>query len=136
MRPFAAELLRVMRESRDEMMDLLAAKDEQAHPDARVYSREEIAQMVHGFVALMTEALEERGGETRAMFNETVMPVLRDQGTPLRMMVQGTMRSLTMMAAALSPRIEPGLRDDAIVWLADFTSDYVGEIVEIWLAKP
>jgi hypothetical protein len=98
-------------------------------------AKEQTAQMVHGFFELLLAALDGREKEIRDMFIEVVMPSLRDAGTPAPMMIGGSARVLLVMMGRLASRLSDASRGEAIVWLAAYFGDHLGEMTAVWTEK-
>ncbi len=130
----ATELLEVISQRRTAFLQQILEEHERIDPPPGQprYPREAIEQFVNGFIATIVEALEGRTQETRKLYMSTVMPSIRDTGTPLGLMIGGSARMLIALAVDLVEGVKPEHRLEARGWLASFLGEYLGEMADVW----
>ena len=132
MRPGAREALRAaIAESRDGWMRAgeraVAASPELA---AASLGDDDLNQLLNGFEALMLEALEERGDETRRLFLETAVPALVAGGQTPASLVHGAAAFSVLLATEIVPLVSEEHRGETAGWLAGFLGAYCRDLVE------
>lgn len=107
-----------------------ARRDADLDPDSQIgdFSDGDLEQFVNAYEALLHEALDGKGHETRDLILETALPpVLAKTGTVLTL-VRSNVISAVMLSHRLLPLVRADVRDEAARWLAWFYSGYVEEL--------
>lgn len=93
------------------------------------YMIEDVAQMIRGARAMMTEELEGHASDLREGYFQTVIPALADQGESVSKLAAVDLASCIRIAIAVLPEISPAHRAKAeaffIAWQARFLQDVV-----------
>ena len=101
-----------------------APPDERLDDDGR-------QQFLNAFDALLTEALEESGTETRTFIFETAIPAMVDQGIGALRLLESHVTFFVVLSGALAGAVPAAQREAAEEWLAAFFAGYVRELTEI-----
>ena len=94
------------------------------------YSREDIEQFLNAYEALVLEAMEGRGRQTRDLIFETALPGIVAEGHSVGELVQSGVAMSIMLTHRLLEQVPAEERDAAAAWLAAFYSGYTRETVE------
>jgi hypothetical protein len=131
-----------------ELLDVWEAKlpeiAEGTHSDASrmwvaKYSSEDLAQMIRGARAMMTEEIEGRTSDLREGYFQTIVPALADQGESVSKMAGVDIASCIRIAIAVLPELSPEHREKAVeffvAWQARFLQDIIVTAIDSG-AKP
>lgn len=93
------------------------------------YSPAELRQLLNGFRAVLTEALEEREPETDTFFMETAVPGMAAEGQTTESLVQASAAFGVMLSMRLVAEVPADQQDEARAWLARFFGEYVQRVL-------
>ena len=127
MQPFADEIRRLLHDEREQ---LLALADRVSATTQR-YSDEELHQLLNGFEAMVVEALEGRGTQTRDLFVETAIPAVLAAGESPSGLVHNTVGFAILLTTHLLDSLPPEHRTEAGDWLAHFFADYCARLTGV-----
>ena len=94
------------------------------------YSRGDIEQFLNAYEALVLEAMEGRGRETRDLIFDTALPGIVAEGHTVGALVQSGVAMSVYLTHRLLARVPDEGREEAALWLASFYSGYTRETVE------
>lgn len=100
-------------------------------PGAPPLGRRDVEQMIDGFLAMLTEALDGEAREVRTFFLETLIPSLVGSGTPLDGIVGGVVELAIIVSIDVAEWLPPEERAEARSWLARFFNEYVAELIRV-----
>jgi hypothetical protein len=96
----------------------------------RTYAREEIAQMVRGFITMLVEQLEGGGTDTREILLETLIGGFIQSGDPVAKVVQWNATYMTLLTAELIPLLPENVRAQGANWFAHYAGLYVADVAQ------
>ena len=94
------------------------------------YSRGDIEQFLNAYEALVLEAMEGRGRETRDLIFDTALPGIVAEGHGVGELVQSGVAMSVYLTHRLLEHVPAGDREAAALWLATFYSGYTRETAE------
>ncbi len=137
MEPWAQELLNVWTPKVDEICQASMPSVERMW--VAKYNAEDIAQMVRGCVAMVTEELEGRTSDLREGYFQTIVPAVAAQGERVSTMAAIDMAVTLRIAIAVIPALSPEHRVKATEFFVEWQARYIQEIVQTAIeagAKP
>ncbi|MGA9523960.1 MAG: hypothetical protein WBV82_21040 [Myxococcaceae bacterium] len=126
---FQRRLATQARSKRERFIDCMQQAIKSQGIDHNPLSRDDLAQMMEGFVSVISEALQGRSTEVRTFYVETVVPGLIRKGIP--------MDSLVPTIKAWTEGVQEVLRDElkeapdrsgAMQWMSSFFKDYMSDV--------
>ncbi|MDI3284909.1 hypothetical protein [Polyangium sp. 15x6] len=96
------------------------------------YDHDALAQIIDGYIAMITEALEDRDPPVIAtVYFESIIPSLVAAGERVDTMVHVTVGMMVFIADDVGRHVDPEIRDAAMDWLSRFFATWVARIVTV-----
>jgi hypothetical protein len=129
MQPFAVELVELLRAHREAYIEItrIATTSNPGRLQAELTDQDR-KQIVDGFLAVLTEALEDRGSDTRNFFLSTVIPGLVNSGEDISMIIQQTVSWSLHVTADVGRCLSDENRQEGVAWIAQFLATYTGDV--------
>lgn len=100
-------------------------------PFGGTVSQEDGIQMCSGFIAALTEALQDKGNEVRNAYLETLTPAFIAKGDSVFNSVYWNAGFMSALTAALLPAIPADASADAADWLAHWGGRFVADVARV-----
>ncbi|MDI1443205.1 hypothetical protein [Polyangium sp. 6x1] len=131
--PTLLALLQSRREIYIEALGTAIKNSQEIIPVARPeYDHDALSQIIEGYMAMITEALEGRDPpEIATMYFETIIPSLVAAGERVDSMVHVTVGMMVLMADDVGRHVNPDIRATTMDWLSKFFATWVTRIISV-----
>lgn len=113
---------------RSEGLERVARRAQQIS-HAPEYDDATTAQFLHGFAAIVREAVHGEGREARDLYNASAVAVLSAEGRSVGALARQLVTFAALLGEEIAETVDPAARADAIAWLADFMGEWTEELL-------
>ncbi|MRG94794.1 hypothetical protein [Polyangium spumosum] len=131
--PKLLALLQSRREVYIKALKIAIRNSQELIPVARPeYDQDALAQIIDGYMAMITEALEGRDPpEIATMYFEAIIPSLVAAGERVDSMVHVTVGMMVLIADDVGRNVDADIRDESMDWLSKFFATWVTRIITV-----